>query len=298
MWFVVGLVVLFLIVHFPGVRIAVFHPWSDLFWLDVDIMRCIKYKTYNCAPTGVMRCYSGLFGRGKTLSAVHEIRRLYKRYNGLPVWDERQKQFVKQNILILSNVHFNDVPYIPLTSLSEVVSEAYKNKNFDLQHKTRTVIYVLIDEASVQLNSRSFKQNISADFLNTLLTCRHYHMSMFYTSQRFNLTDKLLRDVTQEVVECKKLWRFQIQYTYDAWQLENSSRPDTVPSIKNGGWFVRDRDYKAYDTLATVDNLKKKVEEGDMLSDDEILTRRAGVIDYSAVIEDKGLKIPFIKKKR
>ena len=36
-------------------------------------------------------------------------------------------------------------------------------------------------------------------------------------------------------------------------------------------WFVRDRDYNAYDTLACAGNLKKSMRAGDMMSEDEIL---------------------------
>lgn len=36
-------------------------------------------------------------------------------------------------------------------------------------------------------------------------------------------------------------------------------------------WFVRDRDYNAYDTLACVGNLKKSMKAGDMMTEDEIL---------------------------
>lgn len=134
---------------------------------------------------------------------------------------------------------------------------------------------MLIDEASVQLNSRNFKSNINADFLNTLLTSRHYHISMYYTSQKFNLTDKLLRDVTQLVYECNKIWRYQTQKIYDATELENATNVNQVKPIRRVGWFVRNRDYNRFDTLAVVDNLKKSFDENDFLSDREILELRA-----------------------
>lgn len=42
-----------------------------------------------------------------------------------------------------------------------------------------------MDELSVQMNSRSFKDNFNAYFLNTLLCCRHYHISFYGSAQRF-----------------------------------------------------------------------------------------------------------------
>ena len=61
---------------------------------------------------------------------------------------------------------------------------------------------------------------------------------------------------------------------YDAYQLECASDPSLVKPYKRTGFFVRDRDYNAYDTLACVGNLKKSVETGDMLSEEEIIALR------------------------
>ena len=212
---------LFILVYVkvPVIRIAVSHPLRSFFTSISDFVDYVYLKKYNLCPVGEMVCFTGLFGKGKTLSAVHTVRSLYRRYNNRVVYDPSQNAFVRQKIVILSNVTFNDIPFIPLTALSEVVSQLDRNVALDKQEHTYSVVLVLIDEASVQLNSRSFRSNMNADFINSLLTCRHYHASFFYTSQRFNLTDKLLRDVTQLVVDCNKIWRFQVQTLYDAWKL-------------------------------------------------------------------------------
>ena len=62
-----------------------------------------------------------------------------------------------------------------------------------------------------------------------------------------------------------------MQYQYDAYELENASNPSLITPTLKFGWFIRNRDYNAYDTLACVGNLKKSVESGDMLTEDEIL---------------------------
>lgn len=136
---------------------------------------------------------------------------------------------------------------------------------------TRTITLVLGDEFSVQLNSRSFKTNINPLFLNTVLTCRHHHISLYYTAQRFAHVDALLRQVTSYVVSCDKLWRLQRHYVFDAWEMENATNPQNIRPVRRTGFFVFNRDYAAYDTLACVGNLKKAFEEGDMLSEQEIL---------------------------
>lgn len=265
----------YVIIKYPQFRIAVFHPLSDVYYFFRDLYFYIAHKEYNNCITGEMICFSGLFGKGKTLSAVHYVMQLYKSFNNRLVWDKEKNKFVTQKVHIISNVKLLGIEnYEHLESLSQIVQEAYINKDIDRQEDTRTVLLVLIDEASVQLNSRSFKTNINADFLNTLLTSRHYHMSMFYTSQRFTLTDKLLRDVTQTVIDCHKFWRLQGQFIYDGYELENAGNPELVLPKRKTGFFVRNADYNAYDTLAVVDNLQKSFDRDDFISDAEILALR------------------------
>ena len=62
-----------------------------------------------------------------------------------------------------------------------------------------------------------------------------------------------------------------VQIQYDAYELENATNPTMITPILKFGWFIRNRDYEAYDTLACVGNLKKSVESGDMLTEEEIL---------------------------
>lgn len=141
----------------------------------------------------------------------------------------------------------------------------------DEKNDTLTCTIVLGDEFSVQLNSRSFKSNIDPLFLNTLLTCRHHHISLIYTSQRFNHVDALLRQVTGYVYTCNKIWRIMVHEQYDAFDLENASDPTLIKPKRRFGWFIKDAAFKAYDTLACVGNLTKSCKEGDMLSEEQIL---------------------------
>ena len=121
------------------------------------------------------------------------------------------------------------------------------------------------------MNSRGFKTNIDPMFLNTILTCRHYYISLLYTAQRFGHVDALLRQVTSYVCECDKLWRFQRLNFFDAWDLENATNIQLITPFRRSCWFVRQEDYDAYNTLACVGNLKKSMKEGDMMTEEEIL---------------------------
>jgi len=284
MQYIIGIVCIFLFVMWVPFRIAVLHPVNTSQYAFLDFYKYIKYKGYNNVKTGEIVAYVGLFGKGKTLSATHKVRKLYKKYNDKLVWDRGRKKFVTQKIEILSNVQLLDVPYTSLISLAQIFQAAEQNKLKDIQNDTYTVTLVLGDEFSVQLNSRSFKDNINPLFLNTLLTCRHHHISLYYTAQRFGHVDALLRQVTSYVVDCDKKWRLMAQYHYDAWDMENATNALLLKPIGRGGFFVTDSDYNSYDTLAVVQNLKKKFDEGDMLSDEEILQlQNPAVIGMEAV---------------
>lgn len=275
------------------VRLIVTHPVSVPIYSVVDLFLWIKHRGWNVAPTGKLDCYAAHFGGGKTLSVAHYVRKYYKRYNDKLVYDRSLKNDVVQKVHVISNVNFNSIPYEKLESLSQVVNHAEHGKEIDRYEMTRTVFLVIIDEASVQLNSRNFKSNIDPTFLNTLLTSRHYHISILYTSQKFNLTDKLMRDVTQKVIQCKKVWRLMVQYVYDADEIEYASNPSLVKPIKRTGFFIRNKDYNTYDTLAVVGNLKKSVESGDMLSEAEIIALR-----HPASPDDNAINNPSRKLKR
>ena len=238
-----------------------------------DLYAYIKYRRWNECKTGELVAYVGLFGKGKTLSAVHKVVSMYEQYDGQMIWDKDRAMWVEQRVKVLSNVALS-IPYEDFVSLQQVVYCAEKNGQYDKEHDTLTVTLVLGDEFSVQMNSRNFKSNIDPLFLNTLLTCRHYHISMYYTAQRFGHVDALLRQVTSCVVDCDKLWRFQRQNLYDAWEMENATNTQLLTPLTRRCWFVTNRDYAAYDTLACVGNLQKSFKEGDMLSEEEILSLR------------------------
>lgn len=220
---------------------------------------------------GYIKAYVGLFGKGKTLSAVHDVVGQYKHYNNKKVWCKRRKKFVTQKVHIISNVDLVGIPYEKFVSLSQIVKVAQEVTAKDDENDTLTVTIALADELSVQMNSRNFKTNIDALFLNTILTCRHYHLGFVYTAQRFGHVDALLRQVTSVVISCNKIWRVQCLNYYDAWEMENASSPTMLTPLRRMGFFVTNKDFNAYDTFACVGNLAKSCAEGDMLSEQEIL---------------------------
>lgn len=252
------------------VRVVLTHPVSTVKYAVIDLYKYIRYKQWRNCKTGALIAYVGLFGKGKTLSAVHHVIRAYKKYNNKLVYDFVRNKWVTQKVHVISNVELS-IPYEKFISLSQIVNVADTFYVNDMRNDTLTVTLVLGDEFSVQLNSRKFKDNIDPLFLNTLLTCRHHHISLIYTSQRFNHVDALLRQVTSAVITCNKCWRIMVHGEYDAYELENAADPTQVKPRRRFGWFIDDHDYDAYDTLACVGNLSKSCKEGDMLSEDQIL---------------------------
>lgn len=273
----IGLIICILV--FPKFRCFIINPHFDIFYGSKDLFSFFRFKKFNLAPTGVFRIYTGEFGKGKTLSAVHYCLNIYRKYNDVSVWNSDLKKFVKQYVIIISNVKLN-IPYIPFVSFGQFVKPPQPDDG------SRYVYLYLCDEFSVLANSRDYKDNFSTELLMSLLTCRHLNMSLVLTSQRFNLIDKILRDNAREVFDCKKLWRLQGLDVYNGWELENCINPTLVKPLYRTCWFVRDRDYKAYDTFAQVSVLKKKFDEHDFLSDQEILEVRGDnvgdtVVSYS-----------------
>lgn len=270
MIYIVLIAVAFALVMSPTLRCAVFHPFALVYNGTRDLYYYIWHKEFNLCGTGELVAYTGLFGKGKTLSAVHKVVSAYHQYDGKQVWCPRRKQFVAQRVKVISNVALS-IPYEDFVSLEQIVLAAERNQEYDDEHHTLTVTLVLGDEFSVQMNSRNFKTNIDPLFLNTILTCRHYYISLYYTAQRFGHVDALLRQVTSYVIDCDKLWRFQRLKYFDAWELENATNTQLITPLSRRCWFVKDADYNAYNTLACVGNLKKSMKEGDMMSEEEIL---------------------------
>ncbi len=266
-----------LLIHSVIFRLILLHPFATIHNGIKDIYYYFKYRKYDIYDGGLLNCYFAHFGGGKTLSVVQFVTYLFKRYNNKKVWDRGRRKFVLQKVHIISNVHLNGTPYEELVSLSQVVCCAWKNKELDKKRDTRTVVLVLLDEASSQLNSREFKTNINADFLNTLITSRHFHMSIYYTSQKFKLVDALLRSVTQRAISCHKVWRFMVQEYFDADEIEYAVNPSIVRPIRRTGFFIKDKHYNSYDTLATVKKLQKSVDSDDMMSEEEILALRGAI---------------------
>lgn len=279
--------VVFILVVSPVVRCAVFHPFKTVFNALKDIYVYIRYCQWRNCPCGTINGFIGYFRGGKTLSGVHYLASLYRRYNNLRVYDKFAKRWCTQKIVILSNVHFENIPYVRLKKMKDIVDMGNFHKEHDLENETLTVTLVFVDEASTQLNSRSFKENFANPLiLGSLLTIGHFSMNFFYTTQRYLHVDCLLRQVTYNVIDCQKVWRYMKNYYYDGWEMENATNPLLLTPVRRDCWFVRDKDFNEYDTHACVDALVKSATTDDMLSSEEILAVQGyGTVGLEGIVK-------------
>lgn len=264
----------------------------------VDFVLYIKHKKYNNAKIGFVHCYtakdSKAFGCGKTLSSVNYICSQYKKYNNKPVWDEKKKKFVTQKFYILSNVEFTKIPYIKLESMKQYISLCDERYKKDKEEDVCSIIVLFVDEAGSAFNSRSFKDNFDPLSIKTMLTARHYKSFIILTAQRFTMVDALLRQITNKVIACNKTWRFQNLRYYDAYEMENAQNAALVKPYAKSCWFVTNKAYSQYDTYQLLSDIKKKCEDGDMLTEAEILANQCNMPANMDVVTKKSRK--YIKQ--
>lgn len=291
---VIGIICFFVLIM-PKVRIYLKNLPHILAHIPKDIYRYIRYKRYNDAPIGHITAYvanTGTpFGSGKTLSAVRELVGIYHRYNGKTVYKDGKK--CKQYIRILTNIDINIAGAVRINSLKDYMQ--YIKSHHD--KPDRYVTYLFIDEAGSEFNSRAFSGNFSADFISDIVTCRHNWSSFYLTSQDFSMIDKLMRSVTTRLYACSHRGRVFFCESYIPKDLD---KVDDLKMLKRKGiygYFAKDKLYALYDTYARFTRLAKEVEKGQVLSVDEIISRREQNVPYShAKFNFKGRR--FFKRTR
>lgn len=300
MLYILGLIIFIVIlVLSPTIRCAVFNPIKTIKNAVVDLYYYIKYKKWNEAPFGYCNAYiaqdSKAFGCGKTLTSVEYLENLYNQYNDKMIWNDETKKWVKQKIIIFSMVEFKNIPYIRLKSMKQFISYLHSRYEKDKEEDVKTVSYLFVDEAGSTFNSRSFKENFDPLAIKTLLTARHFRAAMILTAQRFGMIDALLRQITNRCIACDKLWRFQRVNYYDAYEMENAQNPALVKPFSKDCWFITNKSFGRYNTYQLLEDIKKKCEDGDMMSEEEILIHQANLGANTEAIIDISKKY---KRKR
>ncbi len=289
--FIIGFV--FLFVLFPQVRYTFFHLPTVLYNAVIDVYRYIKYKKYNeYRDFGKMFIYIANdkqpFGSGKTLSIVDYVRYVYNRYNGEQVWSNNDSKFVEQKIKIYSNVTLVGVPYIPLVSYEQIIKARENNDD-------TCVSLFVIDELGSQFNNRSWKNNLPPDLLEAILQQRKSKIGILGTVQDWSLFDATLRKVSSECIECSKTWRFVVNRSYYAKDMERAQHnTELIKTRSVRCFFATDKVYNSYDTNERVNKLVDSVEKGEILSNEEILNHANG--DTSSLSTLTNIKRKYRKR--
>lgn len=270
---ILGFIVLFYL--FPILRYSVCHPVQVLRYAVVDLYEYIKYKKYNeFVEYGKMTMYIAddkqPFGSGKTLNLVRYVSGIYKQYNGKLVWDKDKQEFVPQEVKIYSNIKLLGIPFIPLVSEQQIIEASELGSS-------STIHLFILDEMASQFNNRDWKKNLSEDLLNAILQQRKSKIAIIGTVQDYSLFDATLRKLCTSVFVCSKLWRFLTLKEYYAKDVERAQTNTDLIAIRS--LFVRfatDSLYHSYDTSEKVSKIKKQIEEGALLSNEEILLAANG----------------------
>lgn len=293
-FYIVLIAVVILKVYFPVLFLAIFNMPVNVYYCIKDGYRYIRYKKWRiCQEFGKFNIYishsSKVFGSGKTLSLTEYATRIYKKYDGLIVYNEKDRKWEVQHIVIISNVELKGVPYKKLVSTDDIV-------NCRDGLSKMSVVLVLIDEAGSEFNSRNFKTNISSTLLNRFLTARHYKFGMFLTAQNFDDVDTMIRNHANYAVECRKKWRFMIQYWISAHDMEYCTNPDFL-KYRKVAWFVKDKHYDSYDTEACVEEIKRRQKNGELLTDSEVMALQAQKESNSLNIRSGSRKLNKYRKR-
>lgn len=265
----------FLFFLFPQMRYTCFHFPQVLYHFVYDTYLYFKYKKYNeYTGYGKMQIYVANdkqpFGSGKTLSIVDYVLAVYKRYNDMPVWSESDKKFVAQRIKIYSNVALNGVPYVPLVTYEQIIQASRENNDTCVQ-------LFVIDELGSQFNNRNWKNNLPPDLLEAILQQRKSKIAILGTVQDWSLFDATLRKVSAECIVCSKAWRFVVNRTYYAKDMEKAGyNTDLIDSHGVKCFFATDKVYHSYDTNERVEKLCAEVKAGEIISNEEILNHANG----------------------
>lgn len=213
-----------------------------------DIYIYYRDKEYEKFDGFGLHIYVGLFGSGKTSSMVKQAHDLACRY---------------KNMKILTNIKLQGFP-----AWTQITRLDHYKQIVDSPPDT----LILIDEISTIFNSRRWNEDgIPPALLSMLLQVRKERKMIYATAQRFLHVDKLMRDITFTVRECK-CWfgRWNWVREYDAYEYEtrNAMKPAICQRLQS--FIQTDKIRKMYDTYEFVKQMQKEK----YIPEKEILEKR------------------------
>lgn len=251
----IGIIILF--IALPFLRCVLANIFKAFYYAGLDVYKFIKYKKWQdwefyVKESGISN-YIGMFGHGKSLSMTVATVNLYNHF----------AKFGK-TVRVISNYEFKTIPYIPLVNFQQIVDLSSNPSN----DYVGTV--VCITEIETLLNNRKFA-DFPLEMLHSICQQRKLHIIIYADLQRWTTCDKNWRILSNYAIDCKKLWRFQNNVYYDAFDYENATDIKAIRPKSNKWWFVTNKHYGYYDSFKCVVNSNSK----DFISNDERLQRLA-----------------------
>lgn len=285
------IILLFVLIFFiisPVFRCLIFNFPKYLYHKLISFYDYIYYREWNNPPfnalTTVVGASNMCTGSGKTLYASNHIQNMYKRYNNKKQRDKKTNKLFTNKIMVMSNIKLYDVEYIDFKGFEQIrqfaeLKEQLEKDNPDIRY----YLYVLVDEASVLLNSSQWKSKdnpLSLNALFDLVQTRHLQIQeICFTSQRFEMVDVNVRRLSNYVKTCQLVdlpllnkKRFLILRTYIARDLEECTSELMIKPIRTECVYINNKKgfrYGNYNTCELAGKIFKKLDENDYLSDDD-----------------------------
>lgn len=269
-------------------RFTVFHFPTVFYNAFCDFFKFIKFRDWhNCKDYGKMEIYTAdekqPFGSGKTLNMVRSVRNFYHLYNDKEVFDFEELCFVNQYVHIYSNIKLFGVPYVPLKNTQQFIDVA-NGSVVPEGDKNHHIFVFCFDELGTLFNNRDWKNNLSTDFLSALLQQRKNRVLIFGTVQDFSLFDATMRKICTNVYVCSKKWRFLTIRQYFAKDIERAGFNTQLLQLRGlSVRFATDALYNSYDTNELIQGIQKGVQQGEYLSNKEVLEQASNDSDIRSL---------------
>lgn len=308
MLWILGIILgLWICVTFPIIPVFIIYFPFVVFYVFKDTYIYFKRKGWKEFKKYGIRVFVGMFGYGKTLTSSIIAHHLYRKHG--------------DSLLFISNYKLKNMPYTPLVSFEQLVEvqelrqeiEEIKEKvqywerkkeiygdliiidkqltpiKAKLEEKKAEFPYqgvvVCISEIELLLNNRKYA-DFPIELLHTLCQQRKFKMYILCDAQRFGMIDIAYRRISTWVDDCHKIWRFQCNKVYDAWEMENAINPQYVKPLRRYCYFVRDKDYNGYDTTESV----TRYNSADFISNKESLERKGYTMADLSIVNRKSRK--------
>lgn len=207
-------------------------------WKNIDLYRYFKNRKNKKIHLYGIYGFFGLPGYGKTIAMTHELLALREKYG--------------DDIYIFTNYGFKQEDAV------------FDNWRMLLEEYDKPCIFAW-DEVQNEFNSRDFK-NFPVELLTLLTQNRKGHgKRIYYTAQRYNRVDKVFRELSFLVGECRTVFgRYSRVRWYDTEDYEmllstpNVNLRMKVKPRKKTSFIQTDFIRESYDSFQMLESAKKK----------------------------------------